>query len=134
MICYCTVPTPTVTSTLSKQSDILAGSTLNITCTTTLDPKVNTPVTIVTKWTKQSNNIETNGRLIVNDAVHITDTNQYQSILTFTTLSSTEDSGNYQCTITVQSDANYSYVMNSNSSNQSLSIAVTGKQLNFITK
>ena len=55
-----------------------------------------------------------------------TSSNQYQSVLHFKTLSSTIDSGNYVCNVTVNSDSNYTYVTGSNSVTATISLTVTG--------
>jgi hypothetical protein len=117
------IPSPMVISTLSRDSDILAGSPLNITCVTTLDPGVDTPVTIVTTWTNGMNSITPgDSRLMIHDPVS-TGPNQYQSVLTFNTLSSTRDNGTYTCTVVVNS--NIEYVEDSTSVSESSSISVT---------
>ena len=61
----------------------------------TIDPRVNTPVNIMTNW-------------VANDQVIIDDVNvnQYQSVLYIKSLSSVQD-GMYQCNVNVSSDSYY---------------------------
>ena len=87
------MPQPSVSVSLSRETDLLAGSSLNITCSITTDPRVNTPINIMTNW-------------VPNNGVVIDDGNQYQSVLYITSLSSVQD-GMYQCNVNVSSDSYY---------------------------
>ena len=121
------VPSPNVTTSLSRQTDLLAGSSLNITCVITLDSTVNTPVTVTPTWTVGTDPISTDDtRVIMSDLIS-SGVNQYQSILSFTTLSATQDNGTYQCNVTVTSASNYIYVTASDSVSDSTSLSVTSK-------
>ena len=84
-------------------------------------------VTIATTWFKGMVSVSTGdtSRFIIHDAIMI-DINQYQSVLTFNTLSSTRDTGTYTCTVVVNS--NFEYVANSNSVSGLSTVSVGGKQ------
>ena len=72
-----------------------------------------------------SKHLQSDTRLIIHSGTK-TGSNQYQSVVHFNTLSSTVDSGNYVCNVTVNSDSNYSYVTGSNSVTTTTSLTVTG--------
>ena len=72
-----------------------------------------------------SKSLQTDTRLTIHSATKIS-SNQYQSVLHFNTLSSTIDSGNYVCNVTINSDSNYTYVTGSNSVTTTISLTVTG--------
>ena len=72
-----------------------------------------------------SKSLQNDTRLTIYSATK-TGSNQYQSVLSFKTLSSTVNSGNYVCTVTVNSDSNYIYVTGSNSVTATTSLSVTG--------
>ena len=72
-----------------------------------------------------SKSLQSGPRLTIHNATK-TGSNQYQSVLSFNTLSRIVDSGSYICNITVNSDSNYIYVTGSNSVNTTTSLNVTG--------
>ena len=93
LIPFSLVPQPSVSVSLSTETDLLAGSSLNITCSITIDPRVNTPVNIMAEW-------------VANNGVVINGVNQYQSVLYITSLSSVKDDM-YQCKVNVNSASDY---------------------------
>ena len=78
-----------------------------------------------------SKSLQNGPRLTIHSGTK-TGSNQYQSVLSFNTLSRTVDSGNYICNITVNSDSNYIYVTGSSSVNTTTSLTVTGIYICYI--
>ena len=97
---------------------MLAGSSLNITCSIIVDLRVNTPVNIVTEWSPI---------IILNNRVIIDNVNQYQSVLYFTSLS-VQDNGTYQCSVNVASSSDY--VTQADSTSNATTLIVTSKTHN----
>ena len=118
LISFSLVLQPSVSVSLSRETDLLAGSSLNITCSITLDPKVNTPVNIVTEWSPV---IRPNNRVIIDNV------NQYQSVLYFTSLSEL-DGETYQCSVNVASSSDY--VTQADNTSNTTSLIVTSKTCN----
>ena len=110
---------------LSRNDDILAGSPLTITCDFDIDDQVDTPILVDVKWTMFDNGktLISNDRIAIS-SVSQTDVNQYRSQITFTTLSSTYDSGTYRCTVNTSSDADYIYVRGTSMLEESTTIDV----------
>ena len=126
---YLPVPTPNVTVSLSSESNqILAGSSLNITCTITLDSRVDTPVIVTPTWSlvRTKTEITTNSRIMIHN-LPLTDSWLYQSVLTFNELSE-EDSGTYQCTVSIRSTTDYPYVLPADNVSKNVFINVQSKE------
>ena len=122
------VPIPNVTVNLSSESSqILAGSSLNITCTIILDSRVDTPVIVTPTWSlvRTETDISTNSRIMIHN-LPSTDSLLYQSVLTFNELSE-EDSGTYQCTVSVRSTTYYPYVLPADNVSKNVAINVKSK-------
>ena len=80
---------------------------------------VDTPFTVNTTWTRTNNDDNgfiidsTTGRVVVYSP-YSTGINKYQSRIEFSTLSSVEDPGDYTCEVLIDSNANYTFVYDSN--------------------
>ena len=123
------VPIPNVTVSLSSESNqILAGSSLNITCTIILDSRVDTPVIVTPTWSlvRTETEIITNSRIMIHN-LPSTDSWLYQSVLIFNELSE-EDSDTYQCTVSVRSTTDYPYVLPADNITKNMSINVKSKE------
>lgn len=114
------VPSPSVSISLARTTDLLAGSSLNLTCSYSLDPRVNTPVTIMTVWTQDNDVINTNERVIIDNS------SSNQSVVYFTLLDA-YDVGNYQCKVDFISVSNF--VTNSFNVSSMIYLNVTSKQI-----
>ena len=82
-----------------------------------IDPRVNTPVNIMTDWSP----------IIMPHRVIIDNVNEYQSVLHFTSLS-VQDGGTYQCSVNVTSLSDY--VTQADSTNNTATLTVTSKTHN----
>ena len=82
---------------------MLAGSPLTITCDIYVDEQVNTPISVDVEWTMSYDVLVSNERVTVGDVYQI-GFNEYRSVVDFSTLSSTYDSGNYNCTVNITSN------------------------------
>ena len=123
------VLTPNVTVNLSSESNqILAGSSLNITCTIILDSRVDTPVIVTPTWSivGTETEISTNSRIMIHN-LPSTDSWLYQSVLIFNELSE-EDSGSYQCTVSIRSTTDYPYVLPADNVSKNVFINVKSKE------
>ena len=98
------VPDPVVGISLSRGNNILAGSPLTMSCDVDVNDQVDTSVSVNIEWTVSGSPLTSNDRITVGAI------NQYRSQVTFSTLSSTHDSGEYICTISVISGEGCMYV------------------------
>ena len=123
------VPIPNVIVSLSSESNqILAGSSLNVTCTIILDSRVDTPVIVTPTWSlvRTKTEISTNSRIMIQNLPSIY--NQlYQSVLILNELSE-EDSGIYQCTVSVRSTTDHPYVLPADNVSKNVFINVKSKE------
>ena len=103
------VPDPVVGISLSRDNNILAGSPLTMSCDVDVNDQVDTSVSVNIEWTVSGSPLTSNDRITVG-AINQTGFNQYRSQVTFSTLSSTHDSGEYICTISVISGEGCMYV------------------------
>ena len=134
-----TVPSPTVSLTLSSADDTvsansstsqsyLAGSTLTIICVINIPLTVNTPINIEMIWSKDGDDEIENAdpRINITTATE-TMPNHYQTQLVFSTLSSSMDSGSYECSIGINSNDSLLYVdEDSTLVNESTTVSVQG--------
>ena len=97
---YIAVPAPSVSITTSSDSPLYAGSALTITCHSELSERVDTEVTVSATWKKGGASISSSDRVAISQAQKVS-SNVYDSELTFFPLSSTLDSGDYSCEISV---------------------------------
>ena len=113
----------------SRLSDHVAGSPLNITCSiSTSFEHIDVEIQLLVNWTR-------NGQLLTNDnderritqSTYIDDFGNFaMSSVTFKTLSSTEDTGTFACSVVTVSN-NLLYLENSPPNIKSVNITVTGK-------
>ena len=94
MILFHTAPTPTVSIDLSMGMPYYIGTSLNLTCTTELDPAVDTTVPVLSTWTGPA------GVILSSERVSFSGRNSNPSVLMFSILYP-EDSGTYSCSVTV---------------------------------
>ncbi|XP_019862453.1 PREDICTED: uncharacterized protein LOC109591090, partial [Amphimedon queenslandica] len=125
----------------SRESNLLAGSNLILTCDISVDPNVDTPFTVNVTWNMTDQQIMSNSNfggeinsssiLADTDRVNISSVmmrsgfNEYRSTLNFTTLSSIEDSGTYTCIVTIVPASAYEYVMTSDTNYTNIHFIVT---------
>ncbi|XP_019851145.1 PREDICTED: neogenin-like [Amphimedon queenslandica] len=125
----------------SKESNLLAGSNLILTCDISVDPNVDTPFTVNVTWNMTDQQIMSNSNFggEINSSSMLADTdrvnissvmmrsgfNEYRSTLNFTTLSSIEDSGTYTCIVTIVPASAYEYVMTSDTNYTNIHFTVT---------
>ena len=109
---------------------LYAGSTLNITCSIDISPNVDTNFTIEVEWTR--NGVPPPGppRVTTTPATETTP-NHYQTQLTYNTLSSSEDSGEYVCSITVDSMNSLVFVEDSEQVSEHTSLIVQSESVQY---
>ena len=94
---------------------------------------MDTPFNVEMEWTREGNNdFDNSGTGSGNGAVIITmatetSPNRYQTQLVFSILSSSMDSGNYECSITIDSVDSLLFVEDSALINESTTVNVQGK-------
>ena len=144
------VPSPTVSLTLysalgtvsansSTTQTHLAGSTLTITCVIEIPLTVNTPFDVDMMWymykdgvddfdtANVSSGSESATTRIDNTTATETTPNRYETRLVFSTLSSSMDSGRYECSISINSiDTSLLYVEDSALVTESTTVNVQG--------
>ena len=125
------VPYPMINMSLSRENDILAGSPLAITCDIDINDRVDTSVLVNIEWTMSGSPLTSNDRITVG-GVDETGFNQYRSQVSFSTLSSTHDSGIYNCTANVTSGEDYIYVADADVINRLITLNVIGKLVNVL--
>ena len=109
------VPEPTIVFSGSLFSDSLqlndslySGTVYNFTCEVVLVSEVDTPVTVLTSWSRDGTDIDDgNGRISTDSEAAKTSSsmNSYKSSVVFDPLSNTEtggDSGNYMCQVDIR--------------------------------
>ena len=107
-----TVPTPTVTIVSPRDSTAYAGSRFILHCTIQLNQTVDSPVTFLVFWRRS-------GVLILNDTrttvynVAQSGSHTYLSMVVFSTLSLTQDSGQYTCEASVSASPPSPYITGS---------------------
>ena len=95
------VPQPVVNVALNHTAPLYAGTNLTLTCTVTLDPNVNTNVSVMTEWSGLQDIPEE--RYSVTGASGSGST--YTDSLTISPLAD-QDDGTYTCTVTVTGGSN----------------------------
>ena len=140
------VPSPTVSLELSSTDrnvtgssttpeEYLAGSSLVISCNIVISLSVNTPISVHVTWSPFDSNSasgsgdKNNSTRVTVVAVREILPNHYQSQLVFTTLSSSMDTGNYTCSITVDSEDSLVYVSDAVPVNSTAAVLVQGMLL-----
>ena len=134
---FAIVPIPLLDVSLSRETNILVGSNLTLTCDISVDPNVNTPFTVNVTWNMTDQQImsgvgnysDQSLMLVDSNRVNIsslmmTDVNLYRSQVDFSVLNTTEDSGVYTCIVKIVSQNEY--VMTSNTSTKAINLTVTG--------
>ena len=117
-----------VSANSSTSQSYLAGSTLTITCDINVLLSVNTPVNVEMMWSKDSDEIfseNVESRINITTATE-TSPSHYHTQLVFSTLSSSMDSGNYECSVTINSNSSLLYVEDSALVNESTTVSVQG--------
>ena len=96
MLCdlFHTVPTPTVSIDLPMGMPYYIGTSLNLTCTTELDPAVDNTVAVMSTWTGPG------GAISSDERVSFSEHDSNPNVLMFSILYP-EDSGTYSCSVTV---------------------------------
>ena len=116
-----------VTLTHSREGEeLLSGHNLTITANISVDGNIDTPLTVSTVWARDGNSLSTNERFSISDVSNVSGMNQYQAQIVFSTLSSANDSGTYNCTVQVESESTYTYILSA-SGTGSATIDVNGK-------
>ena len=125
MICY-TVPSPQVTIYLSKEGPYIAGTTVDLICIVTVDTnQLNTPYTIQHANVKGKDDPDFNRQFDTFTSINSTSN---KSVLHFDTLCSTEDTGDYICSVIIGSTSEYPFLSTTNNS-ESLFLNISGNTL-----
>ena len=127
----------TVSANSSTTQTHPAGSTLTITCAIIIPLTVNTPFDVDLMWSKDGDddfdtaNVgdvnATAPRIDITTATETTP-NRYETRLVFSTLSSSMDSGSYECSISIDSNDTLMYVEDSALVNESTTVIVQGME------
>ena len=134
---FAIVPIPLLDVSLSRETNILVGSNLTLTCDISIDPNVNTPFTVNVTWNMTDQQIMSGAGNYSDQSLMLVDTNRvnisslmmtnmspYRSQVDFSVLNTTEDSGVYTCIVKIVSQNEY--VMTSNTSTKAINLTVTG--------
>ena len=105
--------------------NLLSYSTLTITCDIDVPLSINTMINVIMEWTRDGSDIENSSRVSFTTATETTPSH-YQTQLVFSTLSSSMDSGNYECSVTINSNNSLLYVEDSTLVNESTTVSVQG--------
>ena len=125
MICY-TVPSPEVTVYLSKEGPYIAGTTVDLICIVTVDTnQLNTPYTIQHANVKGKDDPDFGRQFGTFTSINSTSN---KSVLHFDTLCSTEDTGDYICSVIIGSTSEHPFLTSTNNSD-SLLLYVSGNTL-----
>ena len=126
------VPSVVVSLSQSREGqEQLAGSNLTLTADISVDSNVDTPHTVSGVWDRNRSLLLSDERVSILAVSDVTGVNQYRTEILFSSLSSTFDSGMYNCTVQVDSDSAYTYVT-STSAVGSATINVNGKCVSFL--
>ena len=104
---YHSVPELNVTFSGSLPFNSLYSATVfKLTCVVELGPHVNTPVTVLTTWSKNGRDLSNDSRITVDSKATQNSSNitVYESSVVFDPLSNTRtgtDSGNYMCSVEI---------------------------------
>ena len=112
-----------IVSHTQEYNNLLAGSTLTIYCDITIDVNVDTPFNVTTTWTHNNTVLLSNSRVTIINP-YSTSFNKYQSRVEFSTLSSTIDPGTYTCHVSVTSNSDCLYLINSKNVNNTTTFTV----------
>ena len=82
-------------------------------------------INVIMEWTRDGSDIENSSRVSFTTATE-TSPSHYQTQLVFSTLSSSMDSGNYECSVTINSNSSLLYVEDSTLVNESTTVNVQG--------
>lgn len=104
-------PQPTVEVSGSQSDEYLAGMSAQLRCSINFHSAIDTPVAVTVLW--QINGMDLN-RTVRRRALQPTlmGSSRYDAILQFDTLSSTIDSGNYACRVTLYPVEAMRYITN----------------------
>ena len=82
-------------------SSFLAGSSITFQCSVQLDNSgvIDTPVMVTTLWERNDEVLDGDSRITATQTQ--SDVYRYNSVLEFSTLSSTQDPGDYSCVVTI---------------------------------
>ena len=126
----------TVSANSSTTQTYLAGSTLTITCVIIIPLTVNTLFDVDMLWSKDGDNdfdtayvgnVNAKKPRIDNTTATETSPNRYETRLVFSTLSSSMDSGSYECSISIDSIDTLLYVEDSALVKESTTVNVQGE-------
>ena len=117
----CVVPPPTL-SVLPPAAPVYAGSLLMLNCTIQLSSAVDSEVVVTSVWRKNGALLEDSSLRRISDSIQTNVPNQYQAQLIFSPLQLNSDDGLYMCEVAVESAMDLSFVLNSGSSSNNVSL------------
>lgn len=115
--------------TVTQPGPYVAGMFAEIRCSVTLNDTFDTPVDVEVLWLKNGIELSESVRVMVMHS-HLVGPSLYHSLLQFSTLSSSTDSGLYTCVSNVFPTENSNYISNS-TGEASLSLHLTGMLILF---
>jgi len=126
------VPAPRVHIVRTPSTGVYTTTYLNLTCITTMNPEVDTPMTVTHSWRGPSGSISPYGRRSRPRVYSVTRVGQvYRSTILFSSGMRSSDSGYYYCTANTRSASSSSYIVASGSVQASTSFSV-GKGIGYM--
>ena len=120
---HVTVPAPRLHTINAPSMFVYTADHLNLTCTTVLEPVVDTPVIVTHSWQGPSGSISPySSHSTVYNVTRIGQV--YESTVIFSSGVKASDGGSYYCTANISSNSSSSYIVSSDSVLASTNISV----------
>ena len=127
---HCTVFPPgisiNITTSLGSSDDLIVGSSVKLICIVRLDETTNTTVNVTTMWYKNGSLVTNTSNIMVTSAVLVS-MRYYQSVVSFDSVT-IEDSGDYECIVTVESTDPSLNILDAEITASSVSINISGSK------
>ena len=113
VLLFYAVPTPTVSLTVLSSEPHDVGGTLSLQCQATVSHHINTPISVVFTWRRNSNLLTSDSRVTISAATAVSSL-AYRSTLSISDLSISADSNmNYNCEAVVRSNPASPFILES---------------------
>ena len=114
-------------SVLAPVAQVYAGSLLMLNCTIQLNSAVDSEVVVTSMWRKNGASLEDSAQRRMLDPIQTNTPNQYQAQLIFSPLQLNTDDGLYRCEVAVESATDLSFVLDSASGSNNVTLRATGE-------
>ena len=111
---------------LAPVPPVHAGSFLVLNCTIQLSSAVDSEVVVTTTWRKNGMVVDDSPQRTVSDTTQINSSALYRAQLAFNPLQLNTDDGLYMCEVTVESNAEFGFVVSSQSRSNNTSLRAIG--------